>query len=50
MNLLKTLCSIHARPENESALKEYILNYININIQNFKVKPTIIKDGIQIVY
>ena len=47
MYLLKTLCAIHAPSGNESTLKNYILNYINLNIKDFKVKPTIIKDGIQ---
>ena len=47
MHLLKTLCAIPAPSGNESTLKNYILNYINLNIQDFKIKPTIIKDGIQ---
>ena len=47
MHLLKTLCAIHAPSGNESDLRDYILNHINLNIQDFKVKPTVIKDGIQ---
>ena len=47
MQLLKTLCSIHAPSGSESPLKDFILNYINSNIKDFKIKPTIIKDGIQ---
>lgn len=47
MHLLKTLCAIPAPSGNESTLKNYILNYIKLNIQDFKVKPTIIKDEIQ---
>ena len=41
MDLLKTLCSIHAPSGNEGALKDFILEYINANQKNWKVKPAI---------
>ena len=35
MHLLKTLCAIHAPSGNESDLKDYILNHINLKYSRF---------------
>jgi putative aminopeptidase FrvX len=47
MELLQKLCSIAAPSGNEAPMKKFILEYLNENISNFKVKPIIISDGIQ---
>ena len=47
MKLLQKLCSIAAPSGNEAPMKKFILEYLNENISNFKVKPTVISDGIQ---
>ena len=47
MKLLQKLCSIHSPSGNELNIRNFLLKYINDNISYFKIKPTIIKDGIQ---
>ncbi|MDG1238179.1 MAG: M20/M25/M40 family metallo-hydrolase [Flavobacteriales bacterium] len=47
MELLQKLCSIAAPSGNEAPMKKFILEYLNENISNFKVKPIVISDGIQ---
>ena len=47
MKLLQKLCSIAAPSGNEAPMKKFILEYLNENISNFKVKPIVISDGIQ---
>lgn len=47
MQLLKTLTSIHAPSGDEASLKEFILKYIADNQASWKVKPSIISDGLQ---
>lgn len=42
MQLLKQLCAIHAPAGNELLLKEFLLNYIEKNKQNWKTQPEII--------
>ena len=42
MELLKTMCEIHAPAGNEILMKEFILDYIETNIDTWKVKPEII--------
>ena len=41
MQLLKTLCGIHAPSGNESAMTAFILNYIRENQSSWTVKPEI---------
>ena len=41
MKLLSELCKIHAPSGEEYMLTEYILNYIQIEEQNWKVKPKV---------
>lgn len=41
MELLKTLCSIHAPSGNEGAMTDFLLDYINKNKINWKTKPEI---------
>jgi len=55
MELLKTLCQIHAPSGNESAMKAFILEYVKKNQANWKVQPTIIdgeefQDGLILVF
>ena len=47
MKLLQKLCSIHSPSGNESNIRNFLLEYINDNISNFKVKPIIITENIQ---
>lgn len=42
MELLKTLCNIHAPAGEEYRLTEFLLDYIAINQETWKVQPTII--------
>ena len=42
MQLLKTLCAIHASSGNEGPVKEFLLDYIQKNKANWKVQPEII--------
>ncbi len=46
-NLLKQLTEIHSPSGSEFLIKSFILDYIEANQANWKVKPSIIKDGIQ---
>lgn len=41
LNLLKTLCEIHAPSGNESAMTEFILEYVSKNKASWKVKPKV---------
>ncbi len=41
MQLLKTLCSIHAPSGNESAMTDFLLNYIDQNKSSWKTQPQI---------
>ena len=41
MKLLKKLCSIHAPSGEENNISEFIIEYVNSNMQNWKVKPKI---------
>jgi len=41
MKLLKKMCEIHAPAGEESAMKEFLLNYINNNQSAWKVQPTL---------
>ena len=41
--LLDTLCGIHAPSGNEVAMKDFLLNYIQVQSRNWKVKPEIVK-------
>lgn len=41
MNLLKTLCNIHAPSGNETAMTEFLLDYISKNKKKWKQKPTV---------
>ena len=41
MKLLKKLCSIHAPSGEENNISEFIIQYVNSNMQNWKVKPKI---------
>lgn len=41
--LLKTLCAIHAPSGNEINLKNFLLDYLEQQQQNWKVQPTVIK-------
>ena len=48
MKLLKKLCSIHAPSGEENNISEFIIQYINSNMQNWKVKPKIYRgEGFQ---
>ncbi|MBL6873833.1 MAG: aminopeptidase, partial [Flavobacteriales bacterium] len=48
MELLKTLCHIHAPSGEESALSEFLLNYINSNKSSWKIQPKVYNgDGFQ---
>jgi putative aminopeptidase FrvX len=48
MNLLKTMCAIHAPSGNESAMTNFLLDYIQKNKKNWKHKPKIYHgDGFQ---
>jgi len=48
MKLLKKLCSIHAPSGEENRISEFIIDYVNTNMQNWKVKPKIYSgDGFQ---
>ena len=48
MKLLKKLCSIHAPSGEENNISEFIIKYVNSNMQNWKVKPKIYSgDGFQ---
>lgn len=42
MELLKTLCNIHAPAGEEYRLTEFLLDYIALNKETWKVQPTII--------
>ena len=41
MKLLKKLCSIHSPSGEENRISEFIIDYVNTNMHNWKVKPTI---------
>lgn len=43
MNLLETLCSIHAPSGSEAPLKEFLLKYIKKEKRKWKVKPLIVE-------
>ena len=47
MKLLQKLCSIRSPSGNESNIRNFLLDYIDDNISNFKVKPIVITDNIQ---
>ena len=48
IDLLKTLCSIHAPSGNESGMTDFILEYTRLNIKKWKMKPEIFYgDGFQ---
>ena len=47
MKLLKKLCSIHSPSGNESNIRNFLLEYINDNIYDFKVKPMVVTENIQ---
>ena len=48
MKLLKKLCSIHAPSGEENNISEFIIEYVNSNMQNWKVEPKIYcGDGFQ---
>ena len=48
MKLLKKLCSIHAPSAEENRISEFIIDYVNTNMHNWKVKPKIYSgDGFQ---
>lgn len=48
MNLLQTLCNIHAPSGEEQALSDFLINYIKKNQINWKVQPQIFHgDGFQ---
>lgn len=42
MELLQTMCAVHAPAGNEVKMKEFILAYIEKNVVKFKVKPKVI--------
>ena len=44
MELLKSLCAVHAPAGNEVEMKEFILNYLKNNESSFTVKPEVIYD------
>ena len=39
MELLKTLCHIHAPSGEEKALSDFLIEYINTNKSNWKTEP-----------
>lgn len=41
MDLLKTLCNIHAPSGEEKALSDFLLNYVHKHMKSWSVKPTI---------
>ena len=41
MKILKELCSIHAPSGEENQISEYIIDYINKNMNTWKTKPTL---------
>lgn len=43
MDLLKKMCAVHAPAGNESAMKDFILRYINENVQSWKTTPKVIE-------
>lgn len=48
MDLLRQLCGIHAPSGNESAMKDFLLDYIEQNKSTWKVQPEIFQgDGFQ---
>ena len=48
MKLLKRLCNIHAPSGEENNISEFIIEYVNSNMQNCKVRPKIYcGDGFQ---
>ena len=48
MKLLKKLCSIHSPSGEENRISEFTIDYVNTNMQNWKVKPKIYSgDGFQ---
>ena len=48
MKLLKKLCSIHAPSGEENRISEFIIDYVNSNMHDWKVKPKIFSgDGFQ---
>ena len=48
MKLLKKLCSIHSPSGEENNISEFIIKYVNSNMQNWKVEPKIYSgDGFQ---
>ena len=48
MKLLKKLCSIHSPSGEENRISEFIIDYVNTNMHNWKVKPKIYSgDGFQ---
>ena len=48
MKLLKKLCRIHAPSGEENNISEFIIEYVNSNMKNWKVKPKIYSgDGFQ---
>ena len=47
MKLLQKLCSIRSPSGNESNIRNFLLDYIDDHISNFKVKPIVITDSIQ---
>ena len=47
MKLLQKLCSIRSPSGNESNIRNFLLDYIDDHIYNFKVKPIVITDNIQ---
>ena len=42
MELLKSMCAVHAPAGNEVKMKEFILNYLKSNESSFTVKPEVI--------
>ncbi|MBT4776275.1 MAG: M20/M25/M40 family metallo-hydrolase [Crocinitomicaceae bacterium] len=42
MELLKSMCAVHAPAGNEVEMKEFILNYLKSNESSFTVKPEVI--------
>jgi putative aminopeptidase FrvX len=47
MKLLQKLCSIHSPSGNESNIRNFLIEYINDNIYDFKVKPIVVTEDIQ---
>ena len=48
MKLLKKLCSIHSPSGEENRISEFIIDYVNSNMDDWKVKPKIFSgDGFQ---